>query len=113
MADIILYSIIIVLVVILLLVAKKAYVPTVVLFHRTTCGACQSLKPEWSSYKSGEWVYNIREVDGDDKNNSALLSNFDVKTVPSIWKVYPDGSRFMYTGTDRTAKAISDFARSA
>lgn len=115
MLDMFLYSIIIVLIFIVGYMVKLAYVPTIVLFHRSSCGACVALKPEWNKYKSSEWFYNVREVDGDIPDNANLLKNFDVKTVPAIWKVYPNGARYpsALDQSSRTASAISDFARRA
>ncbi len=110
MADIFLYAIIVVLIVLVVLAARRLYFPTVVLFYRPTCPACTGLLPEWNKFKSSLWLTNVKEVNCDDKSNAVLANNFSITTVPNIWIVYPNGSRYQYlTEGPRTADSIAAF----
>ncbi len=100
--DNISFGIIIVLILILSWTFKKMHSTRVILFHRPTCGACKQFRPDWNKFKSKlPWMCDAVEINSSDPSTTALLDNYDVKTVPSIWKVLPDGSRYQFQG-DRT-----------
>lgn len=80
-------------------------------FYRPTCGACVASQNEWESFKNKCMFKMIRCVDVnlDDLSNQSIAKNFDVKGVPTLYKVYPNGCRVAYNG-ERTAAAYMAWA---
>lgn len=83
-------------------------------FYRPTCGACSASQLEWDKFKSAVFFQRVKPIDvnldvGLVAKNINLSNNFDVKGVPSIWKVYSDGRRFEYKG-DRSKEDLISFA---
>lgn len=80
-------------------------------FYRPTCGACAASQAEWDSFKMSCLFKMIRCVDVnlDDYSNKDMAANFDIKGVPTIYKVYPDGCRVLYNG-ERTSAAYMAWA---
>lgn len=103
---------IIVCIVCLLLLYRSRNAVKVLLFKRASCSACTGLIPEWDKAVAQlSWLkYNIVQIDTSDPANGELSDNFMVTTVPSIWKIYPDSSRYSYpSDTTRTADNIIAF----
>lgn len=58
------------------------------LFYRDTCPHCVDLKPEWSKFEYISLLGNIRTVriDISDPRNADIVSEYQIKTVPTIVK---------------------------
>jgi thiol-disulfide isomerase/thioredoxin len=82
--------------------------PIIVGFFNTGCGACKAMKPEWDKFKSSTSC-SIREYN-EDPANIEYRRNFNVVSVPSIWKITHDNRRYEFGKTrQRTAEELHKF----
>lgn len=67
-------------------------IPTLMLFYRPGCPACENTKPEWNmiteritdQFKTTRKLFNIFEIDLSDDSNRNLASLFNIEYVPTI-----------------------------
>jgi thiol-disulfide isomerase/thioredoxin len=81
-------------------------------FHRNSCPACMSMKPEWIKFENLTNMSMIKtiRVETDDPRNQKLAENFQVSSVPHIVKVHGE-IREVFKG-DRTAGQLLSWAKS-
>ncbi len=82
-------------------------------FYRPTCSACKASQREWDNFYYATMFSRIKPVSINTEyiDNVKLIDNFRVRSVPSIWKVYPDGRRVEYHG-NRSVDDLVNFSLS-
>jgi hypothetical protein len=99
--------------ILLLIFLFNSYCIKIYRFYSPSCGACTASEPEWKKFKRKTFFSSIKTIEVNVNSKNAypleLVNNFKITTVPSIWKVYTDGSRYEYSG-DRSAEDLCDFA---
>ena len=73
---------------------------TVYFFQRPDCTYCNKMKDEWNEVtKSLRFSgISIKNIDINNPKHSKLHDNFEVKSVPHVVKLYPNGIRDIYNG---------------
>ena len=83
-------------------------------FYSPNCGYCRSSQDEWELFKINGYTNLIfnKEINLDDCSDEdrQLADKLQVKAMPTICMVMPDGSANIYLG-DRTAKSILSWAK--
>ncbi|QYU57996.1 thioredoxin family protein [Weissella confusa] len=75
----------------------------VIVFHRTGCAACESVKKQVvSSLKASNQRYVVVNAAHSDSQTKDLMTKFDIEHTPTF--VHMRGNKFVasYTGTDLT-----------
>ncbi len=84
---------------------------TVYRFYRPSCRYCVESQPEWNKFKMhicNSMNIKIVEVNLDDGGPSiSLAKKFDVKSVPTVFKILPNGERVDHKGPRTMAGYIS------
>ena len=106
-----LIGVIVVLFILSVYLHHEAYGTRVYWFHRPGCPACEAMKKEWDLVESGTWFGMVKAiaVDTSKSENDAIASNFNITTVPAIFKIEND-IRTMYDG-NRSAADILEWAK--
>jgi thiol-disulfide isomerase/thioredoxin len=66
--------------------------PSLILFYKQGCPACENTKPEWnilinkflSKFEDENKLFNIIEIDIADRSNNTISTLFDIEYVPTI-----------------------------
>ena len=66
--------------------------PTLILFYRDGCPACEYTKPEWKkitdiiidNFKNSRKLFNIIEIDLSERSNDNLAKLFNIEYIPTI-----------------------------
>ena len=78
-------------------------------FYRPGCGWCQRSQAGWNGFQRGCFMskYRTKEINMDrlSPQEEALARNFEVKTVPHVVAVLPDGRRYAHKDSDRSKEA--------
>lgn len=81
-------------------------------FTNPACNACIASQSEWDKFASSCYFKLIKpiEIDTLKLESAKLMNNFGVKSTPTIYKLYPDGRRFLYSG-DRSSEDLLNFSK--
>lgn len=79
-------------------------------FYSPNCIHCKNSKLEWDDFKKKTMFNLVKPIDIDlsDENNKDLANNFTIQSVPTIYKVYPDGRRILFEN-ERNIKNYMSF----
>jgi hypothetical protein len=77
-------------------------------FYKTDCVKCNEMKPEWVLVedKLSNTSINLTRINADEPRNKKMLTNFKIETTPYIVKVFPNGTRDVYSGRYKYADII-------
>jgi len=80
-------------------------------FHKPGCPACKSMANEWKLVEDALRSSSIKtmRIDISNPKYNKMTINFNIESVPCIVKVFPEGTRCVYTG-DRKCNNIVEWA---
>lgn len=82
--------------------------PIMYRFYKPDCIYCKQSEADWNSFSSFCLSARCINVRLDDEKNKYLVENFQVDSVPTIWKVLSNGERYKYDG-DRSVSGYKKF----
>jgi thioredoxin-like negative regulator of GroEL len=81
-------------------------------FYKPTCPACVAFKPIWESItKQLQRNCIPKEIDTTTKEGSSYSDNFEIKAVPTLILLAPNGERYKFNEGSRDTETVLAFIK--
>ena len=89
---------------------SRKHKPGIYRFYRPACRFCVESQPEWDKFKQ-QTKEKLYEINLDDDNNRSLADRYSVQMVPTVFRLYANGTLIKHEG-ERTVGNYTAFAAS-